>query len=152
MLLMKYPVCSISFKVYKRLHACHTFLLVLKHWSIVIFDSYFWALECAPDLSDPMSAATYAAEEISEAKDGFVRYFSDEEGMTTHSYSTRNRGLFFSILYMWCNHDSYNLPTKPQGTSTSAMLTLWSLVDELSIQLMTLCVKLWAPSRTHCVL
>lgn len=27
-----------------------------------------------------MSAATYAAEEISEAKDGFVRYFSDEEG------------------------------------------------------------------------
>lgn len=37
--------------------------------------------ECAPDLSDPMSAATYAAEEISEAKDGFVQYFSDEEGM-----------------------------------------------------------------------
>lgn len=34
-----------------------------------------------------MSAATYAAEEISEAKDGFVRYFSDEEGMTTQSYS-----------------------------------------------------------------
>lgn len=37
--------------------------------------------ECAPDLSDPMSAATYAAEEMSEAKDGLVRYFSDEEGM-----------------------------------------------------------------------
>lgn len=28
-----------------------------------------------------MSAAAYAAEEISEAKDGFVRYYSDEEGM-----------------------------------------------------------------------
>lgn len=41
--------------------------------------------ECAPDLSDPMSAARYAAEEISEAKDGFVRYLSDEEGMTAHS-------------------------------------------------------------------
>jgi len=40
--------------------------------------------ECAPDLSDPMSAATYAAEEITVAKDGFVHYFSDEEGMTIH--------------------------------------------------------------------
>lgn len=38
-------------------------------------------LECAPDLSDPMSAATYAAEEIAQAKDGFVQYFSDEEGV-----------------------------------------------------------------------
>lgn len=42
-------------------------------------------LECAPDLSDPMSAATYAAEEVSVAKDEFVRYFSDEEGMETCS-------------------------------------------------------------------
>lgn len=40
-------------------------------------------LECAPDLSDPMSAATYAAEEISAAKDEFVRHFSDEEGTET---------------------------------------------------------------------
>lgn len=36
--------------------------------------------ECAPDLSDPMSVATYAVEEIAEAKDAFVRHFSDEEG------------------------------------------------------------------------
>ncbi|KAI3367181.1 hypothetical protein L3Q82_008240 [Scortum barcoo] len=42
--------------------------------------------ECAPDLSDPRSAAMYAAEEISEVKDGFVRYFSDEEGKTDLSY------------------------------------------------------------------
>lgn len=28
-----------------------------------------------------MSAATYVTEEIAEAKDGFVQYFSDEEGM-----------------------------------------------------------------------
>ncbi|XP_049917299.1 uncharacterized protein LOC126400552 isoform X2 [Epinephelus moara] len=42
--------------------------------------------ECAPDLSDPMSVATYAAEEISEAKDGVVRYFSDEEGNFYLSY------------------------------------------------------------------
>lgn len=47
--------------------------------------------ECAPDLSDPMSAARYAAEEISEAKDGFVRYLSDEEGMTTHSYQHKQK-------------------------------------------------------------
>lgn len=32
-----------------------------------------------------MSAATYAAEEISEAKNVFVRYFSDEEGKKTKS-------------------------------------------------------------------
>lgn len=30
-----------------------------------------------------MSAATYAAEEISAAKDEFVRHFSDEEGTET---------------------------------------------------------------------
>ncbi|KAM6968653.1 uncharacterized protein LKV04_017516 [Tautogolabrus adspersus] len=42
--------------------------------------------ECAPDLSDPMSAATYAAEEVTEAKDGFVRYFSDKEGNFYLSY------------------------------------------------------------------
>lgn len=41
----------------------------------------FGSLECVPDLSDPKSAAAYAAEEISEAKDAFVQYFSDEEGM-----------------------------------------------------------------------
>ncbi|TNN24961.1 hypothetical protein EYF80_064913 [Liparis tanakae] len=35
--------------------------------------------ECAPDLSDPMSAAAYAADELTDAKEGFVRYFSDEE-------------------------------------------------------------------------
>lgn len=34
-----------------------------------------------------MSTALYVAEEISEAKDGFVRYYSDDEGMTTYSYS-----------------------------------------------------------------
>lgn len=44
----------------------------------------FLVPECAPDLSNPMSAATYAAEEIAEAKDGFVRYFSDEDGKTYH--------------------------------------------------------------------
>lgn len=49
--------------------------------------------ECAPDLSDPMSAARYAAEEISEAKDGFVRYLSDEEGMTTHSYQNKQKNI-----------------------------------------------------------
>lgn len=38
-----------------------------------------------------MSAARYAAEEISEAKDGFVRYLSDEEGMTTHSYQHKQK-------------------------------------------------------------
>ncbi|KAF7661276.1 hypothetical protein LDENG_00265520 [Lucifuga dentata] len=42
--------------------------------------------ECAPDLSDPTSAATYAVEEIAVAKDGFVRYFSDEEGTTDISF------------------------------------------------------------------
>lgn len=47
--------------------------------------------ECAPDLSDPMSAARYAAEEISEAKDGFVRYLSDEEGMTTSPTNTSKK-------------------------------------------------------------
>lgn len=47
--------------------------------------------ECAPDLSDPMSAARYAAEEISEAKDGFVQYLSDEEGMTAHSYQHKQK-------------------------------------------------------------
>lgn len=47
--------------------------------------THFTFAECAPDLSDPMSVARYTAEEISEAKDGFVRYFSDEEGMTAHS-------------------------------------------------------------------
>lgn len=47
-----------------------------KHWNP---DSLF--SECAPDLSDPMSAAAYAAEEVREAKDGFVRYYSDEEGI-----------------------------------------------------------------------
>ena len=44
--------------------------------------------ECAPDLSDPMSVATYAGEEISAAKDGVVRYFSDEEGMKTNRKET----------------------------------------------------------------
>lgn len=48
--------------------------------------------ECAPDLSDPMSAATYAAEEISTAKDGFVRYYSDEEGTTAHVKSRKPFG------------------------------------------------------------
>lgn len=38
-----------------------------------------------------MSAARYAAEEISEAKDGFVRYLSDEEGMTAYSYQHKQK-------------------------------------------------------------
>nr|XP_019953442.1 PREDICTED: uncharacterized protein LOC109636263 [Paralichthys olivaceus] len=42
--------------------------------------------ECAPDLSDPASTAAYVAEEISEAKDGFVRHFSDEDGNFYLSY------------------------------------------------------------------
>ncbi|XP_036006752.1 uncharacterized protein LOC105939031 [Fundulus heteroclitus] len=42
--------------------------------------------ECAPDLSNPSSAASYAAEEVIEAKDGFVQYFSDEEGTFYASY------------------------------------------------------------------
>ncbi|XP_014827185.1 PREDICTED: uncharacterized protein LOC106906420 [Poecilia mexicana] len=42
--------------------------------------------ECAPDLSSPSSAASYAAEEVIEAKDAFVRYFSDEEGTFYPSY------------------------------------------------------------------
>lgn len=42
--------------------------------------------ECAPDLSDPSAAAAYAAEEIAHAKDGFVQYFSDEEGIFYLSY------------------------------------------------------------------
>lgn len=44
----------------------------------------FFFPECAPDLSSPSSAASYAAEEVIEAKDAFVRYFSDEEGMPMH--------------------------------------------------------------------
>lgn len=105
--------------------------------------------ECAPDLSDPRSVATYAAEEISEAKDGFVRHFSDEEGMWKHTQPEQKDNI---LTYMWCNNDSNNLLWNPQGTSTSAMLTPWSSVDELSIQLMISFTELQAPSGTQCVL
>lgn len=77
--------------------------------------------ECAPDLSNSMSAATYAVEEIAEAKDGFVRYFSDEEGMKTNS--TRKKVL--SIL-MFILHNCVYINLFSQETSTSAILTLWS--------------------------
>lgn len=88
---MKYPVCSISFKVHERDGTPHVFSRVKASLMTLISGP----LECAPDLSDPMSVATYAAEEISEAKDGFVRYFSDEEGMKAKS--TRR----FSKHVMW---------------------------------------------------
>ncbi|MEQ2241490.1 hypothetical protein ILYODFUR_025838, partial [Ilyodon furcidens] len=42
--------------------------------------------ECAPDLSNPSSVVSYAAEEVIEAKDAFVRYFSDDEGTFYPSY------------------------------------------------------------------
>ncbi|MED6276149.1 hypothetical protein CHARACLAT_000373, partial [Characodon lateralis] len=42
--------------------------------------------ECAPDLSNPSSTVSYAAEEVIEAKDAFVRYFSDDEGTFYPSY------------------------------------------------------------------
>ncbi|XP_053290784.1 uncharacterized protein LOC128451043 [Pleuronectes platessa] len=42
--------------------------------------------ECAPDLSDPASTAAYVAEEISDAKDGIVRHFSDKDGNFYLSY------------------------------------------------------------------
>ena len=63
-------------------------------------------LECAPDLSDPMSVAAYTAEEISIAKDGFVRHFSDEEGMKKTQKTVNIQA------FMRCNHDSNNVPSK----------------------------------------
>lgn len=94
-----------------------------------------------------MSVATYAAEEISEVKDGFVRYYSDEEGMKTpkeRKLSTFHHtcDVTVTVITFLC---------KPQGTSTSAMLTLWSSADKLSTQLMISSVELWGPSGTHCV-
>eukprot|EP00066_Takifugu_rubripes_P028619 XP_011617885.1 PREDICTED: uncharacterized protein LOC101078822 [Takifugu rubripes] len=61
--------------------------------------------ECAPDLSDPMSVATYAVEEIAEAKDAFVRHFSDEEGTFYLSYVDPvviGRGIFHSTNAFVC--------------------------------------------------
>lgn len=67
---------------WERPHAERTFSAVL---SVVMCDSRLSGPPaCAPDLSDPVSAAAYAAEELTEAKEGFVRYFSDEEGVKTH--------------------------------------------------------------------
>lgn len=67
----------------------HNTLFFMFKTSFVTHNSCFFSgpPECAPDLSDPMSVATYAAEEISGAKDGIVRYFSDEEGMKSRSCS-----------------------------------------------------------------
>lgn len=77
--------------------------------------------ECAPDFSNSMSAATYAVEEIAEAKDGFVRYFSDEEGMKTNS--TRKKSSKHFKVYL---HNCVYINLFSQETSTSAILTLWS--------------------------
>lgn len=49
-----------------------------------------------------MSVATYAVEEIAEAKDAFVRHFSDEEGTNADptwrkQFKTKEFSLQFSI-------------------------------------------------------
>ena len=50
---------------------------------LICFLSYFWAPECSPDLSDPMSVANYATEEMAEVKDAVFQQFSDKDGMTS---------------------------------------------------------------------
>ncbi len=52
--------------------------------------------------TDKCVVVAYAAEEISEAKDGFVRYFSDEEGMEINSIR-QERCQHFSTLNLTNN-------------------------------------------------
>lgn len=138
---MKYPVCSTSSTVHReRLHAC----LIFKCYLILQYLTNFWAPRMCTGFKWPHVCCHVRCRGNIRSKRWICSLFFRRRRYE-NQVSLDGR-LSRVNMYMGHKHVPDILP--PQVTSSSAMLTPWSLADKLFIQPMTSCVEFWAPSGT----
>lgn len=109
-LLMKYPICSINFRVRKRKSTCDLHCSSLEA-STVINNSLFWVLRMCAWFKWPHVRCHLCSWRSIRSKRWICSIFFRWGGYEINRLILK-QNLFCILTYMWCNYSFHNLPPK----------------------------------------